>query len=237
MQNVTPKQSKIIQIILFKDRVKWRTGDQDISCLNSPHLFVRGGELTHSFEGEQDYFNEQDLPELTFEQFKNLYIKDMGTKQIKITPPEGFEIDTDKSTFECIVFKETPKKPVRITKWENFKELEGYYLSSIGNYHSGPVYHKSSRSNCCEDLWPTKELAEASLALCQLIRYRDNWNEGWVANWANNSNKFCIVVKANKITWEVLNMSNTLLVFKNEALLREFMATFQDLIEIAKPLL
>lgn len=34
----------------------------------------------------------------------------METKEIKIIPPEGFEIDREHSTFECIKFKPVAKR-------------------------------------------------------------------------------------------------------------------------------
>jgi hypothetical protein len=110
--------------------------------------------------------------------------KTMETKQIKIEAPEGFEIDKDKSTFELIVFKEVPKKPVRITKWEDFGTTKGWHVSTLSNIKQQLDHHDDDRD---KNVWPTKELAEASLALCQLIRYRDNWNEGWVPSWDKRS--------------------------------------------------
>ena len=46
-------------------------------------------------------------------------------KEIKITPPEGFEIDKEHSTFECIKFKPIEKK-----KWRDIKNalIKGYYI-------------------------------------------------------------------------------------------------------------
>lgn len=43
-------------------------------------------------------------------------------KEIKITPPEGFEIDIESSTFECIKFK-----PIK--RWrDGYKAVHGYII-------------------------------------------------------------------------------------------------------------
>lgn len=100
----------------------------------------------------------------------------METKNIKIDVPEGWEIDKENSTFENIVFKK--KEEQLPTKLGDFKTLEGYYVdncSKIQHYIGLP-----SIGN--KNVWPTKELAEASLALCELVRYRDAWNKGWMPN-------------------------------------------------------
>ena len=34
----------------------------------------------------------------------------MEQKELKITVPEGYEVDTEQSTFECIVFKPIKKE-------------------------------------------------------------------------------------------------------------------------------
>jgi hypothetical protein len=40
----------------------------------------------------------------------------MDKKEIKIVPPEGYEIDKENSTLECIKFKPISISPNRITK-------------------------------------------------------------------------------------------------------------------------
>ena len=231
---VTPEQSTVIQATLFSYNYKWITGDQTISCLNSTELYFENT-LTHT-KRNIIYFNQKDLPELTFEEFKKLYIKEpMETKTFSIQIPEGFEIDKENSTFEKIVFKELPKKPIRITKWEDFKTITGWRYDNESN----KVFQTSYNPNCAvsKTLWPTKELAEADQALRQLIRFRDNWNEGWVANWDNREGKYCITIRASKIETEVWANCTKILSFKDSLVAQEFLKVFKDLIIIAKPLL
>lgn len=42
----------------------------------------------------------------------------MKAKQVIITPPEGYEIDRENSTFECIKFK-----PIKQERWRDKKKL------------------------------------------------------------------------------------------------------------------
>lgn len=47
-------------------------------------------------------------------------------------------------------------------------------------------------------LIPSKELAEAMLALCQLLQLRECYNEGWKPDWKDNECKYCILVHKKK---------------------------------------
>lgn len=47
------------------------------------------------------------------------------TKEIKINIPEGYEIDKEHSTFECIKFK---KKAKKINVWKDITYVTGFTL-------------------------------------------------------------------------------------------------------------
>ena len=50
----------------------------------------------------------------------------METKELKITIPEGYEIDKDNSTFEKIVFKKKDTKPRSWKEYfEQYKNVQG----------------------------------------------------------------------------------------------------------------
>ena len=48
-------------------------------------------------------------------------------KNLTITPPSGYEIDKEQSTFENIVFK--PLKKALPKTWEELKNIAGYCLN------------------------------------------------------------------------------------------------------------
>lgn len=162
----------------------------------------------------------------------------MNTKEIKINCPEGFEVDKENSTFECIRFK--PIKNKLPKTWEEFCKShpikEGYYIDSDSRI--SPYRRDSRSSENDRNLLPSKELAEAMLALCQLIQLRDCYNDGWTPDWTITNNKYNIIPHKNVIISAECNWSdNRILAFKTAELCDQFLENFRDLIEVAKPLL
>lgn len=98
-------------------------------------------------------------------------------KSVKITPPKGYEVDEDKSTFEEIVFK-----PISLTYDKICKELfknEFYYIGANG-------------AICCSKLinsythFPnnaiSKEQAERILAINKLVNVATYYNKMRICN-------------------------------------------------------
>lgn len=153
---------------------------------------------------------------------------------IKIEIPEGFVIDTANSNLEKgdIKFKKAEK--ALPTKWEDIRKIEGFYAinGDIISKTQGPWSNNSGKI-----LWPTKELAEASLALCQLVRLRDIYNDGWVPDYMYPSQKWLVFYNEEVVEVSSGWSSRCVLSFKTEELAKEFRDNFKDLIEQAKPLL
>lgn len=153
--------------------------------------------------------------------------------QQTINIPEGFElIQTSETTFEI---KEKKRKLPKT--WKEFcdthciKEGEAY----IDNW--GDIYAiESTDVGKLRDsnLLPTISDAEGILALMQLIQLRDCYNDGWRADWDNNSGKYVITRVNNEIVKEFYYRSHAILSFKSRDLQEEFYSNFKDLIEIAK---
>ena len=151
-------------------------------------------------------------------------------KTIKITPPEGYEVDKEKSTFNEIVFKKLePNFPM---SWEELKEVKGCFIYQ-NNVHS--VIDKAIDRN--RNVFPTKEEAKAMLAMAQLCQLRDAWNGGWKADWENDTEKYCIYSYNCKLEKSAFNYTYNPMAFKTEELRNKFMETFKDLLEEAKPFL
>lgn len=156
----------------------------------------------------------------------------METKEMKIQVPEGYEIDKENSTFEKIVFKrkELPKS------WEDLITVKGYCVTTF-----------SKIEDCCEEcytykenknIFPTREEAEACLALAQLCQLRDRYNDGWKPDWEDYEQfKWCIVFFKDNIRVAEYLFIKKMLAFKTEELRDKFLENFRDLIETAKPLL
>ena len=157
----------------------------------------------------------------------------MSTKELKIQVPEGYEIDKEKSTFEKIVFKKIERKLPK--KWKDLYEVKGWFV----DFQSDVVTSGSMRTaDSVKNRFPTKEEAEACLALAQLCQLRDRYNDGWKPNWKDDGEiKYCIEFFKGKIEKECHYITKRVLCFKTRELRDKFLENFRDLIEIAKPLL
>ena len=153
-------------------------------------------------------------------------------KTLKITPPEGYEVDKEKSTFSEIVFKKLePNLPM---SWEELGLIKGYYVSSNSNINDTFC---TNTTDVNRNLFPTKEEAKAMLAMAQLCQLRDRWNGGWKADWEDGTVKYCISSFKNILHKDFYYNTSTPMVFKTEELRDKFMETFKDLLEEAKPFL
>ena len=89
------------------------------------------------------------------------------TKEIKITPPEGYEIDKENSTFECIKFK-----PI-IGRWrDNSEEMfVGYYIDvNCSIQKTGRCSNMEHNHN----VFATKKQAKSALAMARISQIMAN---------------------------------------------------------------
>lgn len=163
----------------------------------------------------------------------------METKEIVITPPEGFEVDEENSTFQKILFK---KKGNGFSKdWKEFckkhkKISSEYYIGDTSD-----IYQLDTKYSCRfydKNLLPSKEYAEAMLALCQLLTIREKeYTKGWEPDWSSPIGKNVICIIKNEPVVSLRYNTSQILFFPTRELAEEFLKNWKDLIEIAKPLL
>jgi len=150
--------------------------------------------------------------------------------------PEGFELKKVSDTEYKIVKKEK----VLPKTWEEFCELypvkeEEYFIG--GSSEILGFYCENRFSDKDKNVLPSKEKAEAVLALCQLIQLRDCYNEGWKPDWKNeNQYKYAFWFVKDDIKTGDLFCQPVLFAFKSKKLRDEFLNNFKDLIEELKPL-
>ena len=84
---------------------------------------------------------------------------------------------------------------------------------------------------------PTRQAAEAHLALMQLHQLRDCYREGWEPNWNNDCNKYIIVKNRDKYVVFGGNWTNQFLSFQDRERAEEFLTNFRELIEKAGDLI
>ena len=153
-------------------------------------------------------------------------------KNLKITPPKGYEIDKEQSTLENIVFK--PLIEALPKSWEELETIAGYGVDIFSDIHSISYVDASERN---KNTFATREQAEACVALAQLSQLMAVYNDGWVPNWTNTDYKYVIYFSGDDICTTFYTRSKSFLAFKTKDLRNEFIENFRDLILKAKPLL
>ena len=135
-----------------------------------------------------------------------------------------------------VVFEDI--KPQFPKTWEEFcKQNEikknEYYLdtsSCIIVISDSKRYSGSDRN-----LLPSKEAAEAHLALMQLHQLRDCYRQGWIPD--DNHDNYLILNNKGKYNISVNNWTNQFLSFQDRERAEEFLTNFRELIEKARDLI
>ena len=154
---------------------------------------------------------------------------------IEIEVPDGKKAvwKDNKVIFEDI-------KPQFPKTWEEFCKQN---MIKKSEYYLNP-------SSCVLELWddkrdissdrnvlPTRQAAEAHLALMQLHQLRDCYREGWEPNWNNDCNKYIIVKNRDKYVVFGGSWTNQFLSFQDRERAEEFLTNFRELIEKAGDLI
>ena len=165
----------------------------------------------------------------------------METKELKITIPEGYEIDKENSTFEKIVFKKKENAKPRSwnrkpRSWKEYLELNTGFDGAGIDWNCGGVqtiglHHRGKA------IVPT-HLAQPFIAMMQLMSLR----QAWIGDWKPDlscvySNNYCVVGVGDRFYVCNLGKSRCALSFPTEEMATDFMNCFKDLLEIAKPLI
>ena len=154
-------------------------------------------------------------------------------KTVKITPPEGYEIDKEKSTFEEIVFN--PVKKQLPKSWEELGKVNGWYVTTYSFVAKSAIQNTHHEN---KNIFATESQAKAAIALAQLSQLREVYRAGWQPDWYNaDQTKHCIIRLDGKIDTSMLYSSDHFLSFQSPEIRDEFLANFKNLIEEASALL
>lgn len=122
----------------------------------------------------------------------------MNTKEIKITVPEGYEIDKENSTFECIKFKKKGLTYLNVHK-ALFGDGNYYYISVGGNIVRG----ENSSVGEFSHLAKHSSQLEQILALNKLMNVAEYLNGGWKPDWKDpNRRKWIIKWDSHNCTFD-----------------------------------
>ena len=139
-----------------------------------------------------------------------------------------------------VVFEDI--KPQLPKTWKEFcenytRKKDEYYITlncQIISFGYDSCRNKYSDKN----ILPSKQAAEAHLALMQLHQLRDCYRQGWVPNWKDfESNKYCIIFIDYKYVIVLHNTASIFLSFQSREIAEEFLNNFKDLIEQAGDLI
>ena len=162
----------------------------------------------------------------------NLFFQKYPNKQsITIKIPDGYEIDTDNSTFTNIVFK--PIEYKYPNSWDDVfvdSKLNGYCISC------GTVsqYFKDNASNIDSELFKTEKQAKSALAYAQITQLMalSCYNGDWTPDWENGLfDKYSLIRKDNTI--ELILRSDTFspITFKSKDAQESFLKNHEDLLK------
>lgn len=144
-------------------------------------------------------------------------------KEMKITPPDGYEIDKEKSTFENIVFKKKDSRPM---SWGEYCQAhKDKWEWSTGNVKFGVPKGFA-------------DVPQKYIDLRKLELLRDAWNEGVEFDWKHNA-YFSIIIDESqqKTPFVAETVLPRFLHFRYYGAANLFLKTFKDLIEEARDLL
>ena len=161
---------------------------------------------------------------------------------IEIEVPDGMRAiwKNNKVIFEDIK-PQLPKTWKEFCEQNEIKKSECYLDTSSSCIIERWVGERDISSD--RNLLPSKEAAEAHLALMQLHQLRDCYREGWLPDWSNDPDKYCIVRSYNSITKRMELMivdydsTPSFLSFQTLKLAKEFLTNFRELIEKAGDLI
>lgn len=149
---------------------------------------------------------------------------------VKIDIPEGYEICEKESTLENIVLKKKVED-----KRKKLGKVSGYYISPTSSVielmHNEPANVKN------RNLYPTKELAEASLSISELLQYYFKDYKDFSPDFTDKTEKYIICVIKNIVSIQSTKSKNATFVFPDYKTAYSFYNIHKDLFEIAKPLL
>ena len=127
---------------------------------------------------------------------------------VKVDIPEGYEICKEESTFENIVLikKEEDKR-------EKLGKIAGCYISVKSDIVKVLQLEQASLKN--RNFFPTKELAEASLSVSELLQYYYKDFKDYKVDFTDKTEKYIICVIKNIVSIQSTESKNATFVFKD----------------------
>lgn len=152
----------------------------------------------------------------------------METKELKINIPEGYEIDKENSSFNCITFRKI-EHPVCI--WEDISYIEGTFIDN-----QSKLIKTGRRLDKCEDrnIFHSERYAKAALALAQISQLMPYYG-GQITNeeWKSDEWKYSILMDRNEIAFCSSTHIKYLIAFHTEEQRDKFLS-FPENVQLVK---
>lgn len=140
--------------------------------------------------------------------------------------------ESPKSVFvNGIEYIQAPKPEIKNPEWDDFGRVNGYYINACSDISALTKSNISDKSN--RNTWPTKEEAEAALALSQLLQWRNKYNGDYLFDVGSH---YAIANFGDHFQVKLFSAPYPLR-FKDKETATKFLNDFYELLEIAKPLL
>lgn len=113
----------------------------------------------------------------------------MDTKEIKITVPEGYEIDKENSTFECIKFKKKELTYEGVAE----KLFTDRIIYFIGDGAKIDTYAPDKDDTHLANNATSGKQLKRLLAINKLMNVAEYLNAGWKPNWKDGTDKWYLL--------------------------------------------
>ena len=121
---------------------------------------------------------------------------------------------------------------------ENYKLNKGEFFIGSGSEICKNFYDNNRDKDSDANVLPSKQAAEAHLALMQLHQLRDCWREGWLPDWKDeNQDKYVIFNPEGGFRIGRFCYTRRFLTFQDEKRANKFLTNFRELIEQAGDLI
>lgn len=143
----------------------------------------------------------------------------MEEKELKIQIPEGYEIDKENSTFECIKFKKKELTYNDICE-KLFKKKPIFFINDSGEVDTYYLNDQYEDSNNCT----SEKQAEKLLAINKLMNVAKYLNGDWTPDWNNcTQNKYYLYLSSSTTIYVsiVTSMNCNIVYFKTRELAEE----------------
>lgn len=143
----------------------------------------------------------------------------MKTKELKINIPEGYEIDKENSTFDCIKLK--PIKEIGI--WKDIYKIKGVHIDLESNITK--IDNEIFVLDYCQNVFIDERHAKSSLAMAQISQLMPYYG-GAITDeqWKESSDKFAISSFENNIYTLECRNEKRFLAFHEKEQIDKFMS-------------